>query len=76
MATALMAGVMSFGAIDHVNAAASTAKGGHNMITAEKLKLETKWDKVFEQSDKVNHRKVTFVNRFGITLAADVLKFP
>ena len=41
------------------------------MKTAE-LKLTTEWDKVFPQSDKVNHRKVTFVNHFGITLAADM----
>ena len=71
VAAALMTGLFSFGALDHVDAA-TTAKGGHNMIKAEKLKLETKWDKVFAKSDKVNHRKVTFVNRFGITLAADV----
>ena len=38
----------------------------------EKLKLEQKWDKVFELSEKVKHSKVTFVNRFGITLAADM----
>lgn len=31
-----------------------------------------KWDKVFQKSDKVNHRKVTFTNRFGIALVADL----
>ena len=36
------------------------------------LNLTSEWDKVFPQSDKVNHRKVTFVNRYGITLAADM----
>lgn len=41
-------------------------------ITVEKLKLGTEWDKVFPKSNKVNHRKVTFVNRYGITLAADL----
>ena len=41
-------------------------------IKVEKLKLEKKWDKVFPKSDKVNHRKVAFVNRYGITLAADL----
>lgn len=41
-------------------------------VQAEKLDLVKKWDKVFQKSLKVNHRKVTFVNRFGITLAADV----
>lgn len=38
----------------------------------EKLKLGTNWDKTFEKSDKVNHEKVTFYNRYGITLAADM----
>lgn len=38
----------------------------------EKLNLTTEWDKTFPKSDKVNHRKVTFHNRYGITLAADL----
>lgn len=38
----------------------------------EKLKLVQEWDKVFPQSDKVNHKKVTFKNHFGITLVADM----
>ncbi|MGI6009905.1 MAG: alpha/beta hydrolase [Ruminococcus sp.] len=40
----------------------------------ENLKLTQKWDKVFPKSDKVDHRKVTFHNRYGITLAADLYK--
>ena len=36
------------------------------------LKLTQEWDKVFPKNDKVNHRKVTFKNHFGITLAADL----
>ena len=38
----------------------------------EELKLTRQWDKVFPKSDKVDHRKVTFHNRYGITLAADL----
>ena len=38
----------------------------------EKLNLVQEWDKVFPQSDKVNHKKVTFKNHFGITLVADM----
>ncbi|MCD7773549.1 MAG: alpha/beta hydrolase [Ruminococcus sp.] len=38
----------------------------------EKLNLTTEWDKVFPKSEKVNHSKVTFHNRYGITLAADL----
>lgn len=38
----------------------------------EELKLTQEWDKVFPKSDKVEHSKVTFHNRYGITLAADL----
>ncbi len=37
----------------------------------ETLHLTKEWDKTFPQSEKINHRKVTFHNRYGITLAAD-----
>ena len=40
----------------------------------EELHLGTEWDKTFPESDKVEHKKVTFVNRYGITLAADWYK--
>ena len=42
------------------------------MFKEEKLNLTETWDKVFPKSDKVNHKKVTFHNRYGITLAADM----
>ena len=42
------------------------------MMKTEELKLVTEWDKTFARSEKVTHRKVTFVNRYGITLAADM----
>lgn len=38
----------------------------------EKLELTQEWDKTFPQSDKVTHSKVTFRNRYGITLVADM----
>lgn len=41
-------------------------------MTDEKLNLTQEWDKVFPKSDKVDHKKVTFHNRYGITLAADL----
>jgi len=40
----------------------------------EKLHMTNKWDKVFPESRHVLHEKVTFHNRYGITLAADVYK--
>lgn len=42
------------------------------MENTVKLKLTKEWDKTFPKSEKVNHRKVTFPNRYGITLAADL----
>ena len=42
--------------------------------TSASLPLTQEWDKTFPRSDKVEHAKVTFKNRFGITLAADVYK--
>ena len=38
----------------------------------EKLQLGTEWDKTFPRSEQVEHKKVTFHNRYGVTLAADM----
>lgn len=51
---------------------ASTPKENRNNM--ENLTLTKEWDKTFPKSDKVDHTKVTFVNRYGITLAADMYK--
>ncbi|MBO5604634.1 MAG: alpha/beta hydrolase, partial [Acidaminococcaceae bacterium] len=48
-----------------------TAKGAI-MQTEQKLQLEEKWDKVFPLSNKVDHKKITFHNRYGVTLVADM----
>lgn len=50
----------------------ATSQTLNNMAKEETLNLTTSWDKTFPQSDKVNHKKVTFHNRYGITLAADM----
>ncbi|MDE7304548.1 MAG: alpha/beta hydrolase [Alistipes sp.] len=52
-------------------AGAATSKQTANKIM-ETLNPTTAWDKTFPQSSKVNHSKVTFTNRYGITLAADM----
>ena len=44
------------------------------MMDTETLKLTEEWDKTFPKSNKVVHKKITFVNRYGITLAADMYK--
>lgn len=38
---------------------------------SEEITITQNWDKVFPESDKVNHEKITFTNRYGITLVAD-----
>ena len=51
---------------------ASNRKENRNNM--ENLTLTKEWDKTFPKSDKVDHSKVTFANRYGITLAADMYK--
>ena len=53
-------------------AQAGSATEPSNKVKMEKLELTQEWDKVFPKSDKVEHTKVTFTNRFGVTLAADM----
>ena len=48
------------------------ARSEQGIVKVENLKLGKEWDKVFPKSDKVDHKKTTFVNRYGITLAADM----
>lgn len=50
----------------------TTNNNQENDKDMETLELTQEWDKVFPKSDKVKHRKVTFRNRYGITLAADM----
>lgn len=42
------------------------------MMKTEALRLTREWDKTYPRDGRVSHRKVTFVNRYGITLAADM----
>ena len=41
-------------------------------MKTEELMLTLEWDKTFPKSEKVDHKKITFMNRYGITLAADM----
>lgn len=52
--------------------AGSRAQDIQNKRTMEESTLTQEWDKTFAQSEKVSHCKVTFTNRYGITLAADL----
>ncbi|MGN5287759.1 alpha/beta hydrolase [Aeromonas sp. 11P] len=50
----------------------STLSHAQTTNPTEPVSMITQWDKTFAQSDKVDHRKVTFKNRYGITLVADL----
>ena len=54
------------------SALAAGSPADNIMKDGEAMKLEQSWDKTFPKSDKVDHRKVTFRNRYGITLAGDL----
>ena len=41
-------------------------------MKTEEFKMVSEWDKTFPKSEKVDHKKITFMNRYGITLAADM----
>lgn len=56
-----------------VNAMAALPQNATTVeIPAQSIQLTQNWDKIFPKSDKVEHRKVTFKNRYGITLVGDL----
>lgn len=57
-----------------VASATGAQTAGKNKIDMEKLELTQEWDKTFPKNEKVVHEKVTFCNRYCITLAADLYK--
>ena len=57
---------------DYLYSINSNINNQNNNKMENELNLTKEWDKVFPKSDKVNHSKVTFHNRYGITLAADL----
>ncbi len=68
--------ITCLGIITSTSASAIEVTSNNNIntdtIMDENLNLTQEWDKVFPKSDKVNHSKVTFRNRYGNTLAADL----
>ena len=52
----------------------SCINGNKKSTDMNTIELTQEWDKTFPESDKVEHSKITFHNRYGITLAADVYK--
>ena len=66
----LLAAVLMGGMLAGCNQNENKQTTNEDMNTT--LQLTQEWDKVFPKSDKVDHKKVTFKNRYGIELAADM----
>lgn len=66
--------LLTLGALTANSKEMNSINADTSMAPVEKTELTQQWDKVFPQSDKVEHSKVFFVNRYGITLAADMYK--
>ena len=49
-------------------------KEDKDILNTEKLDLTAEWDKTYERDERTLHEKVTFINRYGITLAADMFR--
>ena len=64
--------IMAFVSALFLNAFAGQESNSRKEGNMQTLELTKEWDKVFPKSEKVLHSKVTFKNRYGITLAADM----
>ncbi|MBQ7607365.1 MAG: alpha/beta hydrolase [Desulfovibrionaceae bacterium] len=74
LVTIVLTGVLLFSQLILCESSASEVliPQGPTMLQTEELKLTNEWDKTFAKSETVDHCKVTFVNRYGITLAGDL----
>lgn len=70
----ILSAVLIFGAMTANSQDMYDMNTNTSLALVEKLELTQDWDKVFPKSDKVDHSKVIFVNRYGVTLAADMYK--
>lgn len=64
--------IVGSGAITTNSQVINNLNADTSLAPAEQLKLTEEWDKVFPKSENVDHKKVTFINRYGITIAADM----
>lgn len=70
--TIIITTALIFGALTATSQIMNNLNTNTSLAPLEKPELTQQWDKVFPKSEKVEHQKVTFVNRYGITLAADM----
>ncbi len=68
----MLAGAVFTGSCDGPSGRSSDPNSNSDNTMNERLNLTSEWDKVFPPSDKVDHCKATFRNRYGLTLAADM----
>ena len=68
----LMRGLVAAATVTFASAQAALAQTAATGSNGDSMKLTGIWDKVFPRSERVDHRKVTFTNRYGIRLVADL----
>ncbi len=68
----MLAGAVFTGSCDGLYGRPNDPNSNSDNTMNEQLNLSSEWDKVFPPSDKVDHCKATFRNRYGLTLAADM----
>jgi hypothetical protein len=64
--------MMTSAAVLFGSSSAIFAQSNSSLAKENTMKLSQDWDKIFPLSDKVEHQKVTFTNRYGLTLAGDL----
>lgn len=64
--------IFAAGNINQTGNIMNDQNSNRSLAHVERLTLTEEWDKTFPESDRTDHRKVTFVNRYGITLVADM----
>lgn len=65
-------GLLAAAALVFAGAQPALAQSQSNQPNGATMQLTQTWDKVFPKSDRVDHQKVTFTNRYGITLVGDL----
>lgn len=62
------------GTLFALSASASAGEKSENIMNTQDIRMTAEWDKTFPRSENVDHAKITFRNRYGITLAADLYR--
>lgn len=72
--TIILSAALALGTLTATSKSMNNPNTNTSLAPVQQLEITQEWDKVFPKSDKVDHSKITFVNRYGITLVADMYR--